>query len=293
MPSEIVNGLQVAYELVGDGEPVAITPGGRFSMATSGIRELALVLADGGKRVLIWDRPNTGASDVCFEGVSESSMHADTLAGLIETLGLGETTIIGGSAGARVSLLTVVRHPRVASKLAMWFISGGVFGPLRLAVYYFLDAWEAAKRDGMASVIELPNWRETLEKNPSNRERLLAMDPEEFAAKMEEWGSRFAPASDTPIAGLDPLAFAAIRVPTLIVRGSPTDTSHPRRTSEWLHELIPGSRLVEPPWGHDEWRERLEEYQQTGINMLFQNWPKLAPQLLEFMNEPVAAATFG
>ena len=40
----------------------ALTPGGRFDMDTAGVRELALALAEGGKQVLLWDRPNTGGS---------------------------------------------------------------------------------------------------------------------------------------------------------------------------------------------------------------------------------------
>ena len=83
MPVTTVNGLEIAYELHGEGDPVAITPGGRFSMDTNGVRELAQALAAGGKTALIWDRPNTGASDLCFDGDFESNMHADTLAGLL------------------------------------------------------------------------------------------------------------------------------------------------------------------------------------------------------------------
>ncbi len=57
-----------------------------------------------------------------------------------------------------------------------------------------------------------------------------------------------------------------------------------------MAELIPGARLVEPPFGEDEWNERSAEYQETGVNNLFASWPQLAPMILEFINEPVAAA---
>jgi hypothetical protein len=40
-------------------------------MDTPGYREPAPALAAGGKRALIWDRPNCGASDVCFDATSE------------------------------------------------------------------------------------------------------------------------------------------------------------------------------------------------------------------------------
>ena len=64
-----------------------------------GIRELAAALADRGHQALIWDRPNTGASDVCFTGPTEAAMHSDVLAGLLEELGLARAVMCGGSAG--------------------------------------------------------------------------------------------------------------------------------------------------------------------------------------------------
>src|SRR5581483_6205568 len=86
VPVERVNGLAIASDIVGEGEPWSITPGGRFSKDSPGVRQLAEALAEHGKRVLIWDRPNTGESDVCFDGDNESAMQADTLAGLLRQL---------------------------------------------------------------------------------------------------------------------------------------------------------------------------------------------------------------
>src|SRR5690349_6972799 len=111
-----VDGTTIAYELIGDEGPVwTITPGGRFPKETAGVRELATAISHHGQRVVIWDRPNCGESDVRFTGASESEMQADALAGLLRGLDLGPAVIVGGSGGARVSLLTAVRHPDVAS----------------------------------------------------------------------------------------------------------------------------------------------------------------------------------
>jgi pimeloyl-ACP methyl ester carboxylesterase len=291
MPTAIVNGLSVAYELHGDqGDAVAITPGGRFSMDTAGIRELALALVQGGKRALIWDRPNTGASDICFDADFESNLHADTLAGLIRALDLGPTHVVGGSGGSRVSLLTALRHPDVVSKLGIWWITGGFFGLVTLAMHYCGESWNAAKRGGMEAVAELPGWQETLEKNPKNRERMLAMDRDEFIARMEAWGPTFLASDGSPVPGLTVGDFAKLTIPTLIFRTGASDLAHLRRTSEWVHELIPASRLVEPPWDDSEWNDRSLETRESGSVVLFRSWPMLAPQLLEFMNEPVLAA---
>ena len=97
MPVEQINGLGIAYEVIGQGQPWVITPGGRFSKDAPGVRELARALAATGKQVLIWDRPNTGASEVCFDGDSESVMQADALAGLLRALGMTPAVISGGS----------------------------------------------------------------------------------------------------------------------------------------------------------------------------------------------------
>src|SRR6185295_11758186 len=75
MPDVLIDGTKIVYEIVGEsGPPWVITPGGRFGLDTPGIRELATELAARGQRVVIWDRPNCGGSDVCFEGASESEM---------------------------------------------------------------------------------------------------------------------------------------------------------------------------------------------------------------------------
>jgi pimeloyl-ACP methyl ester carboxylesterase len=67
-----IHGGQVVYDLLGrpDGQPIVLTPGGRFSKDVPGLRPLAEALAEGGLRVLLWDRPNCGASDVQFSGMA-------------------------------------------------------------------------------------------------------------------------------------------------------------------------------------------------------------------------------
>src|SRR5919197_6003334 len=101
MARATVNGISIAYELIGEGRPWVITPGGRFSKDDGGIRELADGLAAEGNQVLIWDRPNCGESDVCFTGSSESTMQADALAGLLRHLDMAPAVIAGGSGGSR------------------------------------------------------------------------------------------------------------------------------------------------------------------------------------------------
>ena len=92
-----VNGIGIAYEIIGDRGPgIVLTAGGRFSKDTPGLRELAAALAAEGHRVLIWDRVNCGESDVNFDAETESVLNTDTLAGLLRKLDLGPAMLVGG-----------------------------------------------------------------------------------------------------------------------------------------------------------------------------------------------------
>ncbi len=273
-----IGGVTLAYEVVGQGTPWAITPGGRFSRDTPGVRELAEALAEQGNAVLIWDRPNCGESDVCFEGSSESAMQADALAGLLGHLDMTPAVITGGSGGARVSLLAAARHRAAASGVAVWWISGGPFGLLSLATHYCGGSLRAAWTEGMGAVAALDEWNEVLERNPGNRERILRQDPAEFVATMERWMLAYCPRDDEPVPGLSEAEARRLDVPALVFRSGASDAYHTRATSEALAQVLPRSELVEPPWGDREWLER-QEARDEG---LFAHWPLLAPILLDW-----------
>jgi pimeloyl-ACP methyl ester carboxylesterase len=276
-----VNGLSLAYETVGEGRPWAITPGGRFTRESPGVRELAVALAEHGNKVLIWDRPNCGESDVCFDGPSESAMQADALAALLAHLDMTPAVIAGGSGGARVSLLTASRHRESAAGLAIWWISGGVYGLLSLATHYCGGSLAAAWKDGMEAVVALPDWGEALARNPSNRERFLAQDRTEFVATMERWMLAYCPRDDEHVPGLPDAEARSLDIPALVFRSGASDVHHTRATSETLAGLLPQARLTEPPWGDREWIER----QDAVAEGLFAHWPRLAPILLDWQAE--------
>jgi pimeloyl-ACP methyl ester carboxylesterase len=270
--------------LIGEGRPWVITPGGRFSKDDGGIRELAEALAAAGNQVLIWDRPNCGESQVCFTGDSESTLQADTLAALITHLELGPTVIIGGSGGARVSMLTAARHPELAAGLAIWWISGGPFGLMSLAVHYcgqnLVKAWE----NGMEAVAALPEWEVVLDRNPSNRQRILDQDRDEFVRTMERWMLVYYPRGDQLVPGLDDADAAKIMMPTLVFRSGESDAYHTRATSEAVAAGLPNAQLTEPPWGDREWIERSAAHL-AGEAPLFTRWPLLAPPLVAWAKE--------
>ncbi|HXK25817.1 MAG TPA: alpha/beta hydrolase [Myxococcota bacterium] len=277
-----IDGIEIEYELLGPaGAPaVAITPGGRFSKDATGVPELGHGLADQGLRVLLWDRPNCGASDLHFVGSGESSMQGSFLAKLVRALELGPTALIGGSAGARISLFAAKEDPGAVSRLVLWWISGGLVSLMRLGSYYCCEPAEQASLRGMEAVAAMPIWTEQLTRNPKNREIMLGQDRRAFIAQMERWAAGYIPSPDSPVSGLTKDDFARMRMPALVLRGSPNDLYHPASVCEQVHALLPNSRLVDAPWPIDVFAERMRDGRG-----LFRDWPLLIPQIVDFMQQ--------
>lgn len=274
-----VNGLSIGYEVIGSGSKTAIiTPGGRFPKESPGVRDLAEELAKHGYRTVIWDRPNCGESDVCFDAESESILNADTLVGLLKALDMAPALVIGGSAGSRVSLLAALRHPDAVRKLAVLWITGDAIGLSGLVGVYCGSLQTPAKIGGMEAVAEVPEMAELIRRNPANRDRILSQDVEAFCATMQRWGATFLPEPGSPVPGLRPDDYKKIAMPVLVFRSGQSDPHHPRYTSEQVHALLPNASLAEPPWGDREWIDRMLD--QAGG--LFKSWGQLAPQLAEF-----------
>ncbi|GGC16390.1 alpha/beta hydrolase [Novosphingobium endophyticum] len=286
MPKIDVDGIGIAYELLGkDGDPpVALTPGGRFTMDVPGLREMAEEFVKAGRRVLIYDRPNCGLSDACLRGESESEMQAEALSGLIRRLALGPTVIAGGSGGSRVSMLAAARDPEICSHLAIWWISGDPIGLMQLATYYCGEAATLASSGGMEAVMNATSWAENLAKSEQARAYIRGYDPDKFIAVMQQWASAYAPSPITPVPGMAPRDFARLTMPTLVFRSGRSDLSHTRTTSEWVHRLVPHSAMLDPPWGENEWNYRSAETMAgKDGHTLFRSWPRLVPLILDFI----------
>jgi pimeloyl-ACP methyl ester carboxylesterase len=281
-----INGGNVVYEILGEtGDFIALTPGGRYSKDIEGLRPLAEELVKGGYRVLLWDRPNCGKSDLQFYGQSESHMRAETLHGLITGLGIGPCIIAGGSGGARDSILTTILYPEIATKLVVWNIVGGVYGSFVLGSYYLVPSILAVRGLGIKGLLHVDEWKERIAENAANKDRILAMDADEFLRVMLRWLNAFVPKPGQAIPGVDDEFFGDIKVPTLIIRGGEGDWDHPKRTSLEVNCLIKGSTLIDPPWPEDAW-ERAGEDRASGkvkrFNM-FDTWVQAAPAILDFL----------
>lgn len=283
-----VGGLELDYELIGEvgAPPIVLTPGGRYPRDTAGVPELGRLLAQAGYRVLLWDRPGCGASDIAFTAPSESVMNADALVGLVAALGLEDVILLGGSAGSRISLMAAARMPDRVRRMAIWWISGGPVGLAGLAWFYCGDQVAAASRGGMEAVAALPSWVDQIGRNPRIRDILLAQDPDAFIETMQRWAKAFAYSDETPVPGMTPGDFGRLTMPVLVFRSGRSDMAHTRATSEWVHRLLPSSTLVEPPWGDQEWNH-VSTFPIDPVNRRgrFERWPLIAPMILDFLKE--------
>ncbi|MBY6687814.1 alpha/beta hydrolase [Rhodococcus sp. BP-149] len=295
--SEIeVNGGIVVYDFVGpeDGDVVVVTPGGRLGVDSAGVRQLALALADGGKRVLLWDRPNCGASDIQLFGRSESHMRADTLASMVKELVDGPVAVVGESSGAVDSIVFAVEYPHLVSTIALGSIVGGAFSTMSLAGAHSISALRTVRDAGVEGILQLDDgagsWRDLVAADPRNRERLLALGAHEFEAVMTRWLDAYIPKPNEAVPGVADWEIEGIDTPTLIMCGGAADHDHPKRTAFAVHCLIRTSRLVEAPWA-DGARTRPSPDTGRGDSVVAP-WSKAVPLLLHHLDaEPAGGST--
>jgi pimeloyl-ACP methyl ester carboxylesterase len=264
MPDTMVRGVHLNYEVIGTSGPwIAITPGSRRSYGE--LVNLAKAMAATGYRVLLHDRRNCGASDVAFDGsASEHEVWADDLHALAQKLDALPIYVGGSSAGARLAILFAIRHPAATRGLLLWRVTGGQEAVDRLAESYYGQFIPIAREGGMKAVCETEHFAECIAARPSNRERLMATDVEQFIKVMTYWRERFLESAKLPIVGASEADLNGIKVPACLVAGN--DVIHTPVTARKAASLLPNSELHDDvvekraddnllkDWDRAEWR---------------------------------------
>ena len=170
----------MVYEFIGpeDGEVVVVTPGGRFSKDYGGVHELANALAAGGKRVLLWDRPNCGRSDIQLYGRSESHMRAETLGLMLRRARDRPGRRAGGSGGARDMIIFTIMKPEMVTQARDLVHRRRHVQPDVLAGVYNMGELRTVRSEGIEGVLKMRAGLEagpTVAVNPRNAERLRAI----------------------------------------------------------------------------------------------------------------------
>ena len=248
MPKATVNGIELYYELHGpEGGDVLVLSNGVL-MSTASWAFQTPVLAQH-YRLLLYDCRGMWQSEHP-PGPYTMALHADDLAGLLDSLGIDRAHIGGTSYGAEVSMVFALRYPERTRSLVVtsavsqldpllrgladtWIGAARVHDAERLfqAVYplTFSEGWIAANQ----AVLD------------QARERYKLLDFDAFLELM------------LCFANLDITAdLRHITAPTLVVGGE-LDLLKPRRYSEIIAREIPGAEFaVIPQAGHAAMWER-------------------------------------
>jgi pimeloyl-ACP methyl ester carboxylesterase len=110
-----VNGIELGYQVVGEGEPLILLHGGFGSVEMFG-PNVGLLAA--GRRVIGVDLQSHGRSPATDRPMRFETM-ADDIAALIRGLGLERAAIMGFSLGGAVGLRTAIQHPDVVERLIL------------------------------------------------------------------------------------------------------------------------------------------------------------------------------
>jgi hypothetical protein len=163
----------------------------------------------------------------------------------------------------------------------LWRVTGGAFAVRRLVEKYWEEFARAAEQGGMDAVCRTEHFAEVIRNRPSNRERLLALDPKHFIQVMQRWRDLFQAGADMPLVGMSESDLRSIAVPVCLIPGD--DLTHLRQAAINAGRLIPDCEVhsvagedqnldVSPP---EEWQAREAEIVRIFADFLAR---KLAPQ---------------
>jgi pimeloyl-ACP methyl ester carboxylesterase len=110
-----VNGLQLYYEIYGNGEPLVLLHGGLGAIEMFGANLQVLAQS---RQVIAVDLQGHGRTADIDRPLNIAFM-ADDIAGLLKHLGIKQADIMGYSLGGGVALQTAIRHPELVRKLVL------------------------------------------------------------------------------------------------------------------------------------------------------------------------------
>jgi pimeloyl-ACP methyl ester carboxylesterase len=143
--SVVVNGVRLAYEMSGDGDPVLLIAGTGMPASAWELHG-APALRDVGYRVITFDNRGTGTSDGPPGPYTVEEMAVDT-AGLLEHFGCGAALVVGLSLGGSIAQELARTRPDLVSAMVLWVGAGRSSA--------FFRKLQAAERD-IASLVAVP-----------------------------------------------------------------------------------------------------------------------------------------
>jgi 3-oxoadipate enol-lactonase len=243
MPTATVNGIQVNYELEGDGPETIVLVNGLADPLETWVLQMDALLG-AGYRVLRFDNRGVGASDKPPGPYTTALFAADTKA-LVDHLGLGDFHLVGVSMGGMIAQEYALAHPGDLRSLTL-ACTYAAPGPFCSRMF---DLWAdmapvmgvpAVMRDVTLWAFTVPFFRDDNDMLAEFEADMAAMDQpvEAYLAQLASIRSH-----DT----VDRIG--AVSVPTLVLAGE-EDILIPVSLSRELHALIGGARWATTKGGH-------------------------------------------
>ena len=254
-----VNGLQMYYEIHGEGQPLVLLHGAFSGIGTSfgkllpGLSKSRQVIAfelQAHGRTADIDRPLT------LEGM------ADDVAEAIRQFGFGQADVLGYSMGAGVALRLVIRHPGVVRKLILACIT------------YKMSGIHPGLMEGLAAMKP-----EMMYGSPFHEEYMqIAPRPEDFNRLFAKKTEMDRQTEDIPEETI-----RTIQVPTMIVLGD-SDLVQPEHAVE-MFRLLGGGVFGDTPAGLPN--SRLAVLPGTSHVGVADRADWLVPMINEFLDAPI------
>jgi pimeloyl-ACP methyl ester carboxylesterase len=244
------NGLEIAYERVGEGPALVFVHG---AAADGRLWQPQLAALADEFTVVAWDEPGAGRSS---DAPADFGLvdYANCLAALIEALALGPAHVAGLSWGGTVALELYRRHPGLVATLILADTYAGWKGSLP-------EDEVRARVAGVHEMLEAPAG----EFDPTLPGLFAGEPPAEFVPLLEEIATAVRPASlgaqlfvmaETDQRELLP----RIAVPTLLIWGE-LDARSPLSVARQFEQAIPNTKLVLiPGCGHVSNLEQPEQF---------------------------------
>ena len=153
MPYFDSNGVEIAYEVVGSGEPVLLVHGFASNAKVNWIATgWVKLLAEAGRQVIALDNRGHGDSQKLYDpALYEASQMAEDSRRLLDHLEIPMADVIGYSMGARITMFLAINHPTRVRSATIGGMAGNMFKGVAESDA-IADALEAERRDDVSNV---------------------------------------------------------------------------------------------------------------------------------------------
>lgn len=249
-----VNGLNMYYEIYGEGKPLVLVHGGGSTIQSS-FEKIIPVLAKSRKVIAVelqaHGRTSDRNADLSFE------QDADDIAALLTNLGIAQADFLGFSNGGTTVLQLAIRHPQIVDKM----ILGSALAKRDGVPAWFWDFMQGASLENMPGQLKAAY-------------KKVAPDSNGLQIMHDRDAKRMVNFKDIP----DEL-IASVKAPTLIIIGD-KDIITPEHAIA-LSRQIPNARLAIIPGVHGEYIGEI-----TTIQPGFKESDMAIPLIEKFLDEP-------